>query len=86
MRLNERFQLADASLTNAAGELGLEALLDDRRVELLQSLHLPRRQGSLGHVGVRLTAEGLGRLTEHVDERRRPDHRRPLGGHRRAVW
>ena len=57
MRLNERFQLTDASLTGAAGELGLERLLDDGRVELVQSLHLPRRQGSLGHVGVRLAAE-----------------------------
>ncbi len=59
MGLNERFQLTDASLTGAAGELGSPSLLDDRRVELLQSLHLPRRQRSLGHVGVWLTAERL---------------------------
>ena len=68
MGLNERFQLPDASLTGAAGELGRHRLLDDRRVELLQSLHLPRRQRSLGHVGVWLTAERLCRLTEHVDD------------------
>ena len=66
--MDERFQFADAPLTGAAGELGLELLLDDAGAELVQSLHLPRRQGSLGHVGVWLAAERLGRLTEHVDE------------------
>ena len=34
-------------------------LLDHRRLQLVQSLHLPRRQGGLGHVLVRLAAERL---------------------------
>ncbi len=63
MTLDEGFQLADASFTVPGDELGLDRLFDHGGVQLLQSLHLPCRQGHLGHVGVGLAAERLARLT-----------------------
>ena len=34
----------------------------------MKSLHLPRRQGSVGYVGVRRATERPMRLTEHSDD------------------
>ena len=65
--LEPGFQLADASISRTGCQLGLDGLLDDRRLELHQAVHLAGRQGRLGHVCVGFTAERHPGLIEHGD-------------------
>ncbi len=65
--LQERLQLADASLPAAKCQFGLDRLLEYGRLQLVESMHLPCGQSGLGHVRIGFTAERRGRVAQQAD-------------------
>ena len=65
--LDERLELADASLTLATVELSLGRVFDDGHPQFDEALHLARRHRTLGNTVVRLAAKRFVHIPQHAD-------------------